>query len=153
MVGPGEGRDLASSGLARGWRDPEQRDGRLAGRIVELVGELRKTKVHQAQDAVAHSGLLVHKAHGEAGGLAKLSPGEWLSGLGSVDHAQGGEGTRVRGVALGALETTLGEVLCDERVDHRDGMARGAQMARQGLPIVTARLEDDPLDRTLARDP
>ncbi len=87
LVGTRERRHLASCGLARGGRDPQEGDGRLAGRLVEGVMQLGEAEIHEAHDAVAHPRLLFHEAPGEAGGLAKFGVGEWLSGLGSVDHA------------------------------------------------------------------
>jgi hypothetical protein len=151
--GPWFARDAASCRRARGRCDCEQRDGGRAGRVIEGLAQLGKAQIDQTQDAVAEAGLLFDQAHREARGLAQLGAGQWLRGPRSVDHAQSGEGTRVSGVALGALQPTFGEVLGGERVHHRDRVTRHTEMARQGLPIVAAGLEHDPLDRALACDP
>lgn len=153
LIGPCERRDAAPRRRTRGGRDLEQRNGRPAGGIVEGLVQLGKAEVDQADDAVAHAGLLLDQSHREARGFAQLGAGQWLARLGSVDHPQRGEGTRVRGIALGALQPAFGEVLGRQRVHHRDGMPRRTQVAGQGLPIVTAGLNDDALRRALASDP
>lgn len=104
-------------------------------------------------DPVVDARLLLHQVHRKARGLAQLGSGERRTCRGLVGHPQCREGTRVGGIALGALQPPLGKMLGAHRIHHRDRHLRALQCRGQGHPIVAAGLHDHPLDRCLASEP
>ena len=127
--------------------------GAHAGRILVRLLELGEADLDEPGDAVAKARLLLDEAHCKARRLAQLGPGKRLARPRLVRHAQGCEGTRVGGIALGSLEAPLGEVPCRNRVHHRDRQVRARERAGERHPVVAARFHDHALDVALAREP